>query len=222
MDQERIEKEKKFNIRWKHRWKRIFGNVCLVLGILIGGGVIAGVTYNYVHINKPVPIFPEQENLKDTYNEIRYGNDTQDRFITVDEMFDVPLYQYLVFFYADNCPHCHDEKFEKFVSNYADAFHPGSPKSTPVKMYFIRAKSYHEPLEIFEENNLVEKEEESRQSNGATNPSGIKFYGFPTMFLLKGEGEDKEENMTTPKHIEHTFIGNEEITKVLKANLKLK
>lgn len=199
--EKRIEKEKKFNTRWKNRRNRIIGTLCLILGIFVTLGTLVGVGFNFIKLDF-IGVDVGGPKVQYTYDKF------QDMHIDFEDIYNQEAYQYLVYFYADNCPHCHE--IEQTVCKYA--------YDGPVAVYFVEASDYTKPELLMDGKYLTDNEEEARNSVGSTSLSGFKFYAFPSMYFFKSEGEATSPTTSGPKTLMGVYIGSNEIPDILEAN----
>lgn len=202
MDAKRKEEEKKFSIRWKNRRKRIIGNLCMVLGGICLLGAVAGIVYNYANLS-----FIGIDTPGSNVNRYKYEN-FGEMHISFNSIYTQKTYQYLVYFYADDCPHCHE--IETTVCKYA--------VNGPVAVYFVEATQYENPLEIMPEYAIASSLDEAKNCTGTTNISDFRFYGFPSLYFFKDETGETSATTSNVKTLEGVYIGGDEITAILETN----
>lgn len=198
---ERAIEERKSEIVWKNRRKRLFGRIGIALAVVVGLGAIAGIGYNFLNLDF-LGVDTGGPSVQYTYDRMA------DMHIDFKDIYNQEAYQYLVYFYADNCPHCHD--IERTVCEYA--------VNGPVAVYFVEASDYTKPELLMDRKYLTDSEEKARNSVNSTSLDGFKFYAFPSMYFFKSEGEATSPTTSGPKTLMGVYIGSNEIPEILEAN----
>lgn len=165
----------------KVNYLKYFQVICVAITLLLASGMITRIQTIEEKLNKTkerVEILEDSLGLKENersdeekarefLNTDYVKNNTLDKNITIEELFELSDEEYYVFFYMEDCNHCieAESKMKKFID-----------REYKSEMYFYDANNIDENTEIqFDEG----------ESEKKMDVETFKFIGTPTMYKFK-------------------------------------